>query len=202
LLDKIHLVDLSCKFCLRQCWLQSARRRWTWQQKRTGRWHHSPPDYIMAREGNIWYFWKVTFQLPLVHESDHCAVDTTFLARKTRWLMAYRCRRQCHHLQLPPKPHDKLTHTFLALKLTCVEANPQTRGGNDWISTETWHLISHCRMLRRTGKLCQTGKQRLQWRIWDALCGDRRAQTAQVGELIEANLAGGNVQEAFCHLKG
>ncbi len=32
LLDEINLVDLTCKFCLRQCWLQLARR-WTWWQK-------------------------------------------------------------------------------------------------------------------------------------------------------------------------
>jgi hypothetical protein len=61
LLDEINLVDLSCKFCLRRCWSQSARRRWTWRQKRMGRWHHPQPDYIMAREGDIWYFWKVAF---------------------------------------------------------------------------------------------------------------------------------------------
>ncbi len=30
LLDKINLVDSSCKLCLWRCWLQSARRRWTW----------------------------------------------------------------------------------------------------------------------------------------------------------------------------
>jgi hypothetical protein len=41
LLDKINLVDLSCKFYLRQFWMQSSRRRWTWRQKQTGRWHHS-----------------------------------------------------------------------------------------------------------------------------------------------------------------
>jgi hypothetical protein len=57
-------------------------------------------------------------------------------------------------------------------------------------------------MLCRTGKLCQTGGRHLRWRIWDALCGDRRAWTAQVGKLIEAKLAGGGVQEAFRHLKG
>ncbi len=31
----------------------------------------------------------------------------------------------------------------------------------------------------------------MQRRIWDALCGDRRARTAQVGNLIEAKLVGG-----------
>jgi hypothetical protein len=137
LLDKINLIDLTCKFCLRQCWLQSARRRWTWQQKQMGRWHHSQPDYIMAQEGNIWYFWRVAFQLPLVHDSDHCAVIATLCARKTQWLTTYHCRRQHPPLQLLPKPRDKLTHTFKALKQMCVEANPQSRGGNDWIFAET-----------------------------------------------------------------
>jgi hypothetical protein len=62
LLGGINLVDSTRKFCLWQCWLQLARRRWTWRQKRIGRWHHSQPDYILAWEGNIWYFWRVAFQ--------------------------------------------------------------------------------------------------------------------------------------------
>jgi hypothetical protein len=42
----------------------------------------------------------------------------------------------------------------------------------------------------------------LRRKIWDALCGDRRARTAQVGSMIEAKLTEGNIQESFCHLKG
>jgi hypothetical protein len=202
LLDEINLVDLSRKFCLRQCRMQSARRRWTWRQKRTGRWHHSQPDYIMAREGGIWYFWKVAFRLPLVHDSDHRAIVATFRVRKTRRLTAYRHCRQRLPLQLLPEPHNELTHTFEALKLTCVEADPQSRGGNEWISAETWRLISHRSMLCRTGKLCQTGGRRLWRKTWDALRGDHRIQTARVGSMIEAKLTGGNIQESFCHLKG
>jgi hypothetical protein len=158
LLDKINLVNLSCKFCLRQCWLQLARRRWTWGQKRIGRWHHSQPDYMMAREGNIWYFWKVAFRLPLAHDLDHHAVIAIFHARKMRRLTTYPHRRQCLPLWLPPKPHDELTHTFEALKQMCIKDDPQRRGGNDWISVETWHLISHCSMLCRTSKIDQTGE--------------------------------------------
>jgi hypothetical protein len=134
--------------------------------------------------------------------SDHCAIVTTFRARKTRRLTTYHQGRQCLPLRLPPKPHDKMTHTFEALKLTCIEANPQSRGGNEWISAETWHLISHRSMLCKTGKLCQTGGQCLWRKIWDALCGDRRARTAQVGSMIDAKLTEGNVQESFRHLKG
>ncbi len=122
LFDKINLVDSSCKFCLWQCRMQSARRRWTWRQKRTGRWHHSQPEFIMAREGDIWYFRKVAFRSPLVHNSDHHATVATFRTRKTRRLTAYHHRRQRLPLWLPPEPHDELTHTFKALKLTCVKA--------------------------------------------------------------------------------
>jgi hypothetical protein len=57
-------------------------------------------------------------------------------------------------------------------------------------------------MLRRTGRLCQTGGRRLHRQIGAALRKDRRDWTANVGKNIVAKLAGGNVQEAFRHLKG
>ena len=176
--------------------MQSSRWRWTWHQKRLGRWHCSQPDYILAREGNIWYFWKVAFQSSLVHDSDHRVVVATFRARKTKWLTKYRCRRQRFPLQLPPELHGELTHTFESLKLTCKKAEPTKQQGEEWISAETWHLISHHLMLCRTGKLCQTGAPCSQQQIWTALRGDRHARTARVGKLIDTKLAGGDVQEA------
>ena len=42
----------------------------------------------------------------------------------------------------------------------------------------------------------------MQRQIWAALRGDRKARTSRVSDLIKAKLAGGDVQEAFCHLKG
>jgi hypothetical protein len=36
LLDMINLIDSTHKFCLWQCRMQTARRRWTWHQKRAG----------------------------------------------------------------------------------------------------------------------------------------------------------------------
>jgi hypothetical protein len=38
--------------------------------------------------------------------------------------------------------------------------------------------------------------------IWNSLQSDRTAQTKRVGEAIEAELRGGDVQEAYRHLKG
>ena len=84
----------------------------------------------------------------------------------------------------------------------CKEKDLKKRQWNDWISEETWQLIAHRAMLRRAGRLCQTGGRRLHRQIGTALRNDRRDRTARVGESIVAELAGGNVQEAFRHLKG
>ena len=202
LLDEINLVDSSRKFLLRRCKLQSAKKRWTWRQRRMGRWHHSQPDYILAREGDIRHFRKVAFRSPRVHDSDHRAVVATLRARRSRQLTNYRRKRQRLPLRLAIGPQDVLTQQFEALKLQCEKADPKRRQGNDWISNETWRLISHRTMLRRTGQLCQTGGRKMQRQIWAALRGDRAARTAQVGEAIEHELTRGDVQEAFRYLKG
>ncbi len=76
LLDEINLIDTSRKFNLRRCSLQKARKRWTWCQKRRGRWIYSQPDYIMAREDRVAKFQKVGFQSPPIHGSNHRAVVT------------------------------------------------------------------------------------------------------------------------------
>ena len=73
---------------------------------------------------------------------------------------------------------------------------------NGWILEESWRLIAHRAMLRCTSRLCQTGGHRMDRRIGVSLQKDRTDQTAKVGAAVEAELAGGNVQEAFRHLKG
>ena len=57
-------------------------------------------------------------------------------------------------------------------------------------------------MLRCTGRLCQVGGHRLTRRIQASLKQDQVDCAASVGSSIETELAGGNVQEAFRHLKG
>jgi hypothetical protein len=134
--------------------------------------------------------------------SDHRAVVAMFRARRNQPLTKYPQRRQRLPLRLPPEPQNKLTRDFEALQSTCRKTEPKDRQGNDWISDKTWRMISHSTMLRRTGKLCQTAARTMQRQIWTALRGDRTTRIAHVGECIEHEFAGGNVQEAFCHLKG
>jgi hypothetical protein len=40
---------------------QGPGARWTWRQQRGGRWYHSQPDYIMAREVDMKAFWSVGY---------------------------------------------------------------------------------------------------------------------------------------------
>ena len=145
---------------------------------------------------------KVAFRSPRVHNSDHRAVVATFRERRSQQLTTYHRKRQRLPLRLATGPHDELTQQFETLKIQCEKVDPNKRQGNDWITDETWRLISHRTMLRRTGKLCQTGGRKMQRQIWAALRGDQAVRTAQVGTGIEYELTGGDVQEAFRHLKG
>jgi hypothetical protein len=97
---------------------------------------------------------------------------------------------------------DQQTRLFGELRKTCEKDAPTKRKQNDWISEESWRLIAHWAMLRHTGRLCQAGGRRLHHQIGASLRKDQADRTAHVGALIELELAGGNVQEAFRHLKG
>jgi hypothetical protein len=70
---------------------------------------------------------------------------------------------------------------------------------NGWISEESWRLIAHRAMLHRTCRLCKTGGRHLNRQIDVSLQKDWTDHA--VGATVEDKLAGGNVQEAFRHLK-
>ncbi len=125
LLKEINLVDTSQKFALRRCKMQAAKKRWTWHQKRMGRWHHTQPDYILAWEGNVHHLRRVAFRTPLVHDSDHRTVLTTFFLRWTRLLTKYRQQRQCFPLRLPPGLHNGLTCELKTLRLMWEKPEPK-----------------------------------------------------------------------------
>ncbi len=97
---------------------------------------------------------------------------------------------------------DQQTRLFGELPKTCEEDAPTRQKQNDWISEESWWLIAHRAMLRHTGRLCQGGGRHLHCQVGASLRKDQADRTSHVGTLIESELAGGNVQEAFHHLKG
>jgi hypothetical protein len=67
---------------------------------------------------------------------------------------------------------------------------------------ESWRLIAHRAMLCRTSRLCLTGGHRLHCQIGPSLRKDQADWMSRIGTMIKSELMGGNVQEAFCHLKG
>jgi hypothetical protein len=168
-----------------------------------GQWHQSQQDHCMARDRDAKLFRNVAIQWPWFHDLDHRAVVVLILRGRPGQLKLY---RQCHQrfpLQLSPvEEQDQQMHLFGELQKTCEEETPTRRKQNDWILEESWQLIAHQAMLRRTGRLCRTGGRRLYCQIGKSFCKDRADRTSQVGTMIKSELMGGNVQEAFCHLKG
>jgi len=67
-----------------------------------GRWYHSQPDYIMAREGDTKAFRSVGFRQPRFHDSDHRAVIVKISRGREGKLKKYRRSRQTSPLQLAP----------------------------------------------------------------------------------------------------
>jgi hypothetical protein len=89
-LDKINIVDMSRKFIQRKGRRQRPGAHWTWRQQRGGRWYHSQPDYIMAREVDTKAFRSVGFRQPRFHDSDHRAVVVNILRGRKGRLKKYR----------------------------------------------------------------------------------------------------------------
>jgi hypothetical protein len=199
LLDKIILVDTLRKFTPQRPRKQSDRAQWTWQHKQEGRMHYSQPDYILAREGDVRRFWKVGFCWPRYHDLDHRAV----VARGRKGRLKYHQKRwQQLPMRLPPGPHNELTTAFEMMKAECIAPAVRRRNCRDWVSDATWLLIKQHTSLCQAGRLRRHEAAQIQRVIHRALHADREARTKSVGESISHKLAGGNVQEAFRHLKG
>ena len=202
LLDDINLVDTSRQYTPHQPCKQLTRAWWTWRHKREGQTHYSQPDYIFASGGDAMQIWNVGFRWPQYHNSDHQAVIATIRTGK-RQLTVYWSKRQKIPLQLPPQElWDDLTNAFEGLKATCEEPMTAKHHWRDWMSDCTWLLIKQRTSLHQAGQLCRCKSQRKQRAIHAALKKDHAARMAQVGKSIIAELAMGNVQKAFCHLKG
>jgi len=90
-LDEINIADTSRKFIQRKGRRQGPGARWTWRQQRGGRWYHSQPDYIMAREVDTKAFWSVGFRQPRFHDLDH----RTGWGHTTLWEAEGGVQREC-----------------------------------------------------------------------------------------------------------
>ncbi len=203
LLDDINLINMSQKYVQQRCQQQEKGVRWTWWQQRGVHWHQSQPDYCMAWGKDAKLFHNVAFWQPRFLTLDHWAVVTSIVRGRHGQLKLYRRRHQRFPLGLPPvEEQDQQTRLFGELQKICEENATMRRMKNDWILEESWRLLAHRATLCHTGCLCQTGGRCLNCQIGVSLQKDRTDRTATVGATGEAELTGGNVQEAFRHLKG
>jgi len=95
-----------------------------------------------------------------------------------------------------------MTCQFEELKASLVHLDPMHHPRNHWIFPETWKLVGNRTMLHRTGRLRPAGGHHMKRAMWNSLQSDHTARTKRVGEAIEAEFQGGNIQEAYRHLKG
>jgi hypothetical protein len=147
--------------------------RWTWRQWRGGQWHQSQPDYCMALGGDEKLFRNMAFWQPRFHNSDHQAIVALITRGRPGRLKLYHRLCQTFPLQLPPvEEQDEQTRLFGELQKTCKEDAMTRRKHIDWILNKSWRLIAHQAMLRRTGRLCQTGGHRLHCQISASLSRD------------------------------
>jgi hypothetical protein len=145
----------------------------------------------MVRERDCRRLRNIGFRWPRYHDSDHRAVVATIKSGERR-LSAYRKKRQECPLKLPlAEQQDDLTLAFEALRATCEEPTTTKPVWRDWMREGTWLLIKRRTSLRRAGRLRQSEGQRMQRAIHAALKRDRAARTADVGEMIIAELAEG-----------
>jgi hypothetical protein len=202
LLDKLCLVDLSHGYMLLTPCRTATRARWTWSQKQGTMRHYLQPDYILAHVEKKGMFTSMGFRFPWFLHSNHCAIVAVVRAGREGRLKKYQHKHQKLPLSLPLGPKDVDTMAFDALAAKCVDPKPTWKLGKDWMSKATWRLIAKWASLLRSGHIWQDAEQRMKPKIKAAIKADKRKLTANIGNLIVAELAKWDVIEAFWHLKG
>ncbi len=167
-----------------------------------GEWCYSQPDYFLGNEPITKRLRRVAFCLQWYHYSNHWAVVATFWGGSACRLKSYQCNRQCFPLKLAQGEETELAQTFSSLVAECITPKLHKWQGNDWISDKTWALVGQRTALRQVGKLSRAEGRQTKGLIWASLHNDRVARTKGVNDMIEVELAKGDVQVAFRLLKG
>jgi hypothetical protein len=152
--------------------------------------------------GEMRKFKGMGFHFPWFLHSDHHAVVAVIRAGGEGRLKTYWHKHQKLPLSLPLGPKDEATTAFDTLAAKCINPKPTWKPGKDWMSEATWHLIAKRASLLQSGRIGQDTTWRMKREIKATIKADKQKLTAKVGNLILAELAKGDVQEAFRHLKG
>eukprot|EP00957_Ditylum_brightwellii_P013152 993245-Ditylum_brightwellii.AAC.1 len=133
-----------------------TRGRWSWWQKRMGRWISSKPDYFLAQEKDRRRLRRVAVRFPRHHDSDHRAIVAQIYGGVLKRMKRY---WQQHHrflIRLPQfGPRTEAESTFEGLKAAVEKPPTRKRLAKAWISPTTWMLVDTQAMLKRSGRLPQ-----------------------------------------------
>jgi hypothetical protein len=147
-------------------------------------------------------FMGMGFRFPCFLHSDHCAIIAVVKVGGEGRLKKYRRKHQKLPLSLLLGPKDVDTMVFNALAAKCIDPKPMRKQGKDWMSKATWCLIAKRASLLQSGRIRQDATRRMKREIEAPIKADKQKMTAKVGDSIVAELAKGDVKEAFRHLKG
>jgi hypothetical protein len=202
LLNKLCLVDSSHGYWRWTPHRTATRAQWMWSQKCGTTRHYLQPDYILAHAEEMGIFTGVGFCFLQFLHSNHCPIIVVVRAGGEGRLKKYRCKHQKLLLSLPLGPKDTDTLAFDTLADKCVDPKPMRKPGKDWMSKGTWRLIAKWASLLQSGCIWQDAAWRMKRKIGAAIKADKQKLTTKVGNSIVAELAKGDVKEAFRHLKG
>jgi hypothetical protein len=147
-------------------------------------------------------FTGVGFRFPRFLHSDHGATVVVVRAGGEGRLKKYRRKHRKLPLSLLLGLKDPDTTAFDALAAEWVDPKPTRKQGKDWMTEGKWRLIAKRASLMQSGRIRQDAARRMRCEIKAAIKADKQKPTAKVGNLIVAELAKGDVKEAFRHLKG
>jgi hypothetical protein len=147
-------------------------------------------------------FTSVRFHFPRFLHSDHCTIIAVVRAGGEGRLKKYRRKRQKLPLSRPLGPKDTDTTAFDALAAKCINPKPTWKQWKDWMTEGTWRLIAKRASLMQSSCIWQDAARRMRCEIKVAIKAGKQKLTAEVGDLIIAELVKGDVKEAFQHLKG
>ena len=118
--------------------------RWTWWEKRLGRWVKSHPDHFLSKEGTRRIFQNVALRRPHHHNTDHWAMVATLFGGSIWKMKAYQRRRQSFPIQLTRGgPQIEMESIFKELKNSVGKPPIRKRLANKWIFDHTWAFLEN-----------------------------------------------------------
>ena len=186
----VSLFDLSKHFV--------QKHKWTWRQKREGRWLRSTTDYFLVKNRTEWKNCKKVFFDGF--DTDHLLIKGDLLVKQGKY-HKYVSGRKKYPLKFKVK--NDIDDEFAKLRKSRQKLPQQPPWRlQSWISAETWKLIDARAAGRRSGTINGEQLDKINKTIKKSIRRDKRIRTDKVGSEAEAKLASNDSKGAFKVIRG